>query len=238
MTAAVSLGRLLARIPEGVFRALGLAFFAAVVCWRAFGFWDPRALLRGELAWRPSGFLDPEHQWWPYVVLESIGYLLLVLGYARRSPALERASTWAEILLPPVGGLLPFVFQLTPPSAAATDADRVLLGASIAAILVGDALMALGYAFLGGSFAILVEARPLKDRGPYRFVRHPVYVGTLLVTLGVSLGRRSWANAGLWVLFVAVQATRAVLEERKLVRATPGYAEYRVRTWMFVPFVV
>jgi protein-S-isoprenylcysteine O-methyltransferase Ste14 len=107
-----------------------------------------------------------------------------------------------------------------------------------ALVLVGDLFVAVSYACLGGSFSILVEARPLKDRGPYRFIRHPVYLGQLVTFLGVALARFAPVEMTIYAAFFAVQVTRAILEERKLSRATPGYADYRAKTWMFVPFVV
>ena len=83
-----------------------------------------------------------------------------------------------------------------------------------------------------------MSSRALRASGPYRWVRHPVYLGQLIAAVGVVLGRFAWWNALLGAAFAAVQIGRAVLEERKLLRATPGYAEYRARTWMLVPFVL
>jgi protein-S-isoprenylcysteine O-methyltransferase Ste14 len=156
--------------------------------------------------------------------------------------ALERASEWYEIALPPIGGVFPFLL-LAPWAYTSHDPwlarhEVVDARALVAIILAGDLLMAVSYAFLGGSFSILVDARPLRDGGPYRLVRHPVYLAQFLTTLGVALDRLSPVEGGLWLLFVAIQVTRARLEEKKLEKATPGYAEYRARTWMFLPFIV
>jgi protein-S-isoprenylcysteine O-methyltransferase Ste14 len=210
-----------AKVPESVFRALGLAFFAGWIAFRIHELaHDPDTRAR-------SDFLA---LW----VLETLIYALMLWGYVRRTPALERASTLPEVLLPVVGGPFPFLLLLERVPATLVvrpEVPEVL-------IFLGDVIAATSYAFLGGSFSILVDARPLRERGPYRLVRHPVYVGQLLATLGVILVRFSPRNVALWVVFVAVQVGRAVLEERKLARATPGYAEYRARTWMFVPFIV
>ena len=74
---------------------------------------------------------------------------------------------------------------------------------------------------------------PLRAPGPYRLVRHPLYVGWLFAF---------WATPSMSVahLVFAVMTTLYILvairfEERDLVDALPGYAEYRERVPMLVP---
>jgi len=198
------------RLPETAWKALGAAFFAGVITWRAVFRFDPRPI------------------WW----VETSVYALIVVGYLRRTPPRERAARWYEVLLPLLGGPAPFLFFLTPWNPIVS--DPVLVGL----FLAGGVLTAVSYAFLGGSFSILVEARELKTGGPYRLVRHPVYLGQILTTTGSVLARFVWWNALIFAAFVAIQIARAFLEERKLLAATPGYAEYRARTWMLVPLIL
>lgn len=206
----------LEQIPERVWQALGVVFFGGVIAYRFHAKYDPAAL-----PWAKAIF-------WA----ETAVYGLIVLGYLRRTPPRERAATWSELLLPLVGGPAPFVLLVAPPAPVVR--EEVIL----ALLLAGALLVSASYFFLGGSFSILVEARELRTGGPYRLVRHPVYLGQLVAALGVVLLRFVWWNALLGIAFAAVQVARAVLEERKLVRAVPGYAEYRARTWMLVPFIV
>ena len=67
------------------------------------------------------------------------------------------------------------------------------------------------------------------SRGPYRWVRHPMYVGVILLMLGIPLMLGSgWAElmGGLiGVLFVI----RTALEDRSLGKELPGYREYAER---------
>jgi protein-S-isoprenylcysteine O-methyltransferase Ste14 len=49
---------------------------------------------------------------------------------------------------------------------------------------------------------------------------------------------KSWWQPVLWVAFAALQIARARVEERKLARATAGYAEYQSRTWQLLPFIL
>lgn len=66
--------------------------------------------------------------------------------------------------------------------------------------------------------------------GPYRYVRHPGYVGVILqfIAVPLSLGTFvAWIPA---VLGVALFALRTSLEDRTLIEELPGYADYAQRT--------
>jgi protein-S-isoprenylcysteine O-methyltransferase Ste14 len=66
--------------------------------------------------------------------------------------------------------------------------------------------------------------------GPYRFVRHPFYVGTITFSLAVPVALGSpWAliNGGLAALLFVV---KTALEDRMLQAGLPGYREYAQRT--------
>jgi len=75
--------------------------------------------------------------------------------------------------------------------------------------------------------------------GVYRLVRHPIYLGNLLMTAGAALWLGSYA--GLWGFGVLLLATiaRIWLEERELRARLPEYADYarRVRARL-VPFLI
>jgi len=93
---------------------------------------------------------------------------------------------------------------------------------------------------LGGSLSPLVRPRPaarLVTDGPYRVVRHPMYVGQLLIAFGApaTLGCR-WAFA---VSFAAalVVVVRIGKEEDALALVYADYAEYRGRSKRLFPFV-
>jgi protein-S-isoprenylcysteine O-methyltransferase Ste14 len=76
----------------------------------------------------------------------------------------------------------------------------------------------------------------LVARGLYRYVRHPIYAGDLLLLLGLELAVESWAVLG--VIAVAIYARRqAIREEHTLMQTLPGYAEYLRRTSRFIPFL-
>ena len=74
------------------------------------------------------------------------------------------------------------------------------------------------------------------SRGPYRLVRHPGYLGSLLYTLVAPLALGSWWTFVPALLTGALIIIRTGLEDRTLQVELPGYADYagRVR-WRLVP---
>ncbi len=82
----------------------------------------------------------------------------------------------------------------------------------------------------------VTEEQMTIDRGPYQRVRHPGYLGSLLMWTGFALSSGSPAVC-VWVgaLLPAAYARRIVAEERLLERRLSGYGEYRARTKKLVP---
>jgi protein-S-isoprenylcysteine O-methyltransferase Ste14 len=75
----------------------------------------------------------------------------------------------------------------------------------------------------------------LRTRGPYRWIRHPMYTGVIMVMTGAMLDRRSWLAAALWIALVGFLVVKAHWEEQRLVETYPGYESYRETVAAFVP---
>jgi len=86
---------------------------------------------------------------------------------------------------------------------------------------------------------IQVEAgQTVADRGPYRYVRHPMYSVSLLIWLWLPLTLGSFLALLLIALVAPLLVFRLLNEEKILRRDLPGYIEYCQRTpCRLVPWV-
>jgi protein-S-isoprenylcysteine O-methyltransferase Ste14 len=113
---------------------------------------------------------------------------------------------------------------------------------AVAAVLLAALGLATGlwalWANPPGNFNIRPVPRAgghLVARGPYRWIRHPMYTSVLLCGLAAAWNAGSpWG----WLALVALAAVllgKARLEERWMAQAHPGYTAYRSGTWWLVP---
>jgi protein-S-isoprenylcysteine O-methyltransferase Ste14 len=107
----------------------------------------------------------------------------------------------------------------------------VVLGAALALWCV------LAFAIVGrGTPAPFDAPRRLVIRGPYRFVRNPMYIGAGLALSGAALYFGSWAVLGYTAIFFLITHLFVVLYEEPALRRTFGeeYLNYssRVRRWL------
>lgn len=90
------------------------------------------------------------------------------------------------------------------------------------------------------SYELRVESGArIVDTGPYRILRHPSYLGILLIAVGAPLALSSaWGVAVAAVAMVAMIVVR-IRSEEAVLRAAFGaaYDAYASRTWRVVPFV-
>jgi protein-S-isoprenylcysteine O-methyltransferase Ste14 len=66
--------------------------------------------------------------------------------------------------------------------------------------------------------------------GPYRYVRHPAYVGMILVVMGAPIMLGSWWALIPGVISAALTIIRTALEDKTLQAELPGYVEYSEHT--------
>ena len=65
--------------------------------------------------------------------------------------------------------------------------------------------------------------------GPYRYVRHPMYSGSLFFFIGTALLLGSWWGLAFAPVFALLLAVRIPLEERALRAGLAGYDDYAAR---------
>jgi len=156
--------------------------------------------------------------------------LLAVFHLVRARPTMKarglspRASALAGLTL----ANLVFLFPRAPDSGALHLASLVL-------VLGGNYFCLVALLKLGRSLSIMPEARRLVTDGPYRYVRHPLYLAEAVVLLGIFLQFRSLPVALIVIAVLVFQFLRMHYEEGVLRAAFPEYADYARRTARLIP---
>jgi protein-S-isoprenylcysteine O-methyltransferase Ste14 len=150
--------------------------------------------------------------------------LVVVLFAVRRRRIQSQHATLVPGLVALVGTFLLNVVGYLPVDD--TTSTEALL-ASSAVVIIGTLWTIVSLATLGRCFGIFPEVRGLVVRGPYRLVRHPVYLGELISAIGMVLAKPHPLILVLFALFAALQYGRTIYEERALRAAFPeSYANY------------
>ena len=89
--------------------------------------------------------------------------------------------------------------------------------------------------YLGRSFSILPEGRELVTGGPYRFIRHPLYLAEAFATIGAMIHFLSPAAVALVAAQFLLQFARMHYEEKVLRETFPDYVKYSRRTARLIP---
>jgi protein-S-isoprenylcysteine O-methyltransferase Ste14 len=158
-------------------------------------------------------------------------YALVIWCYLRRGPAVATSGSLTAHAAAVTAMLAPFVFPLLP--AAPPEVGRQF--AADLLIVAGTAWSVWSLRFLGRSLSVLAQARDVVDRGPYRWVRHPLYTGEIVSSLGLVLVVGTAAAGAALLALCALQVYRALREEQLLRHALPGYRGYQRRTAALLP---
>lgn len=90
-----------------------------------------------------------------------------------------------------------------------------------------------------GNWSVLPQPKKnsqLIEKGPYRWMRHPMYSALLLGALGFVFHNQTMQSVISFILLVVILLIKARYEERLLIRQFPQYQQYKVRvTNRFVP---
>jgi protein-S-isoprenylcysteine O-methyltransferase Ste14 len=115
------------------------------------------------------------------------------------------------------------------------DLPPILSITSTVLIITGASLSFAVLRWLGKSFSILAEARRLVTEGPYRVVRHPLYICEAIAAIGVMLQVISPLAMLIVLAAGALQYRRMINEEKILKAAFPEYRAYAARTPLVIP---
>ncbi len=187
---------------------------------------------------------------WANWGLVMILFLLFLVSYVIRKPAKVYAERVREYIIPLICAGVPFVIvesvlwwrmHWLPDWLRAglkpfyVERPAIWNPYSIVLILAGNILIIWALWYLKRSFSILAEARAPVFKGPYKYFRHPMYMGEILATVGLVFLSPSVINATLTVVFVVLMVIRTRIEEEKLSGVFDKYAEYRTKTPGFLP---
>ncbi len=118
-----------------------------------------------------------------------------------------------------------------------TDLPLIAQIAACLLLIIGNGFAVYILTHLGRSFSILPESRALVMSGPYRIVRHPLYVAEAIAALGAMIAFLSVWSVLLVVAQFALQIVRIHFEEKTLSETFPEYKEYASRTARLIPGV-
>ena len=115
------------------------------------------------------------------------------------------------------------------------------LGLSL--VLLGLAIFPWARRALGRNYsphALIYQGHQLVERGPYRFMRHPVYTAGFLVIVGWGMVAQSWAAVVLTAIAAVIATAYRIRVEEKVLVAEFGeqYKSYSRRVKRLIPFIL
>lgn len=91
-----------------------------------------------------------------------------------------------------------------------------------------------------GTFRIKPQADEktiLLTEGPYRYIRHPMYAGILLITLALSFGSPTLLRTIVSIVLTCILLLKIEIEEVILTQYFVTYTEYIKKTKKIIPFI-
>ncbi len=153
--------------------------------------------------------------------------IMAIMSFARFAPRTS-AVNWRTLAA--TGGMLVLPCFMRP-TAMSTGA---LATTGLIFELFGVVLTQVARVYMGRSFGILPANRGIVSRGPFRSVRHPIYFGWLILSLGYAMSFASERNILLIAMTLPFMVWRIGQEEVHL-SADPEYLHYmkqvRYRLW-------
>jgi protein-S-isoprenylcysteine O-methyltransferase Ste14 len=82
------------------------------------------------------------------------------------------------------------------------------------------------------------EGQTVISTGPYAWVRHPMHLGSAVLSTAAELALGSWVALPVFALLIPLFAVRFLNEEKVLRAELPGYSEYCLNTrYDLIPFI-
>ncbi|MBR1210292.1 methyltransferase [Bradyrhizobium sp. JYMT SZCCT0180] len=172
---------------------------------------------------------------WPSLLSSfclGIFYVLLTILMLTRPPAKAHATGVLPRIAAFVGSYMPWTITFF----GKTEESLPNL-LSTACVLIGMIMMLVTIRHLGKSFSLVPQARRVVQTGPYRWIKHPLYLAEEIVILGVVLQYLTVTTVIILFLHIGVQICRILYEEDLLRRSLPEYSSYEATRWRLIPYV-
>jgi protein-S-isoprenylcysteine O-methyltransferase Ste14 len=164
-----------------------------------------------------------------YGARPQIGTLLILVSEVATITMILMRRFSTSISQQPLDWLLAIAGCCTPLLAVPADhGSQAVTQIGVGLMILGLCVQISAKAILFRSFGIIAANRGLKDKGPYRFVRHPMYAGYVISHFGYIFGWPSMHNLSLYTLALIIQMAR-LLREEELLSQDPKYRAYKKR---------
>ncbi len=115
-------------------------------------------------------------------------------------------------------------------------------GLGLAVMLSGIALRYWASKTLGEFYTrtLLIKAEhQIVESGPYRIIRHPGYLGFILMFVGAGLATANWIATALVTIMMSIVYIYRIHVEETMLQTAFGerYEAYRAHTWRLVPLI-
>jgi protein-S-isoprenylcysteine O-methyltransferase Ste14 len=178
--------------------------------------------------------LDSVHAIHIAMQLSTIVFMMLIAAaVVMRTRPSAKASGLEPRISALVGTFLMYSIALFPRRDLAPSLEMI----STVLTMIGNIGAVVALSQLGRSFSIMAETRRLVTTGPYRFVRHPLYLAEEIAMIGLFMQFASMWTAPLLAAQIAFQLRRMHNEELILAARFPQYTGYQRTTARLIPGV-
>jgi len=110
-----------------------------------------------------------------------------------------------------------------------------LLSAGVLVLITGILL----WIFASYNLQKAVKENKIAVRGPYKYIRHPIYASIYLLSTGLGLMFFAWLWFIIMIAFMPLWYIECRNEEKQVIKLHgQGFIDYRNRTGMFLPRIL
>ena len=176
-----------------------------------------------EMSWSVAGLAN---------VIWIAGAITMGLFSLMRAAPRSTAINFSTIVA--TGGMLVLPALMRPLGAS----PGALGAVGIALELVGVVLTQVSRIYMGRSFGLFPANRGIVSRGPFASVRHPIYAGWIILSIGYAMSYPSARNVMLIAATLPLMVWRIEQEEAHL-KSDPAYLSYLAKVrFRLIPGVI